>query len=81
MLNVSVGERGLPGDSVQISVRKDLYEKAEKYIKEVGGFESVEELVEFLLSEVLESESPGSGEYSEEDEEKVKERLRSLGYL
>lgn len=71
----------MPEDTVQISVRKDLYEKAEKYIKEVGGFESVEELVEFLLSEVLESESPSSGEYSEEDEEKVKERLRALGYM
>ena len=71
----------MPEDTVQINVRKDLYEKAEKYIKEIGGFENVDELVEFLLSEVLESESPGSGQYSEEDEEKVKERLRSLGYL
>ncbi|MCE4615188.1 MAG: CopG family transcriptional regulator [Desulfurococcales archaeon] len=71
----------MPEDTIQINVRKDLYEKAEKYIKEVGGFDSVNELVEFLLSEVLESESSGSGEYSEEDEEKVKERLRSLGYL
>jgi len=40
-------------DKVSIEISKQLYEKAKKFIKEQGGFSSVEELVEFLLQEVL----------------------------
>ena len=68
------------GEKVAVQVDKELYEKAVKFIEEQGGFSSVDELVEFLLSEVLSEEEPGSS-MSEEDEEKVKERLRSLGYI
>ena len=71
----------MEGETVQIQIKKDLYQKAEKYIKDVGGFDSVDELIEFLLQEILQSETPTTGNYSAEEEEKVKERLRSLGYL
>lgn len=67
-------------DKVAVYISKELYEKAKKYIEEQGGFESVEELVEFVLGEVL-SEEGGEQVFSEEEEEKVKERLRSLGYI
>ncbi len=67
------------GDKVQISISKELYDKALKFIKEQGGFNSVEELVEFLLREVLTEEE--QVELSKEDEEKIKERLRALGYI
>ena len=67
-------------EKVQVSVSKELYEKVKKYIDEMGGFSSVEEFIEFVLNEVLESEESPTG-YSKEEEEKVKERLRSLGYL
>jgi len=66
-------------DKVQISISKELYDKALKFIKEQGGFNSVEELVEFLLREVLTEEE--RVELSKEDEEKIKERLRALGYI
>ncbi len=72
---LSLGE-----EKVQVSISKELYEKVKKYIDEMGGFSSVEEFIEFVLSEVLESEESTAG-YSKEEEEKVKERLRSLGYL
>ena len=69
-------------ERVQISIRRDLYEKAQRFIEEQGGFNSVEELVEFLLEEVLESETAEQGKaMSKEEEEKVKERLRALGYI
>ncbi len=67
-------------EKVSIEISKELYDKAAKFIKEQGGFSSVEELVEFLLQEVLATEELESG-MSKEDEEKVKERLRALGYL
>ncbi len=66
-------------DKVPVYVSKELYERAEAFIKEQGGFSSVDELVEFLLSEVVSEEVEAS--MSKEDEEKVKERLRSLGYF
>lgn len=66
-------------DKVAVYVSKELYERAETFIKEQGGFSSVDELVEFLLSEVVSEEVEAS--MSKEDEEKVKERLRSLGYF
>ena len=46
-------------------------------------FKSVDEYVAFVLEEVIKEVSGNEPEavYSEEDEEKVKERLRALGYL
>ena len=67
-------------EKVSIEIRRELYEKAQKFIEEQGGFNSVEELVEFLLEEALSTEEPGE-QLSKEDEEKVKERLRALGYI
>lgn len=67
-------------EKVPIYVRKELYEKAKKFIEEQGGFKSVEELVEFLIDEATELE-PETEVLSKEEEEKIKERLRDLGYL
>ncbi len=67
-------------DRVTITISRELYEKARRFIEEQGGFSSVEELVEFLLREVLESGAE-EARLSREDEEKVKERLRALGYI
>ena len=68
-------------EKVAINIRRDLYEKAQKFVEEQGGFNNVEELVEFLLEEALSVEEAGGTTLSREDEEKVKERLRSLGYI
>ncbi|MCE4603652.1 MAG: CopG family transcriptional regulator [Aeropyrum sp.] len=70
----------MAGDKVAVEISKELYEKAAKFIEENGGFKDVAELVEFLLQEAIASEDEGV-ELSPEDEEKVKERLRSLGYI
>ncbi len=64
-----------------VEIREDLYEKARRFIEEQGGFQSVEELVEFLLEEALSAEEASGQGMSKEDEEKVKERLRALGYI
>lgn len=65
---------------VPVNIPEELYKKAEEYIKKQGGFSSVEELVEFVLNEVL-SEEEEEKVYSKEEEEKIKERLRALGYI
>lgn len=66
-------------DRAQVSIPRDLYEKARKYVEEQGTFRSVDELVEFLLRQLLEEQE--STAMSKEDEEAVKDRLRRLGYL
>ncbi len=66
-------------ETVSVEISKELYDKIERYIKENGGFSSVREFIEFIVNEVLESEEEGG--YSSEEEEEIKERLRSLGYL
>ena len=66
-------------DTREISIPSDLYLKAQKWIEENGGFESVDELVKFLIEEFI-SEDTGET-YSPEEEEEIKERLRRLGYI
>ena len=69
----------MSGDKVPVYIKKELYEKAKRFIDEEGGFDSVEELVEFLIQEAVETgEVEG---LSPEEEEQVKERLKKLGYL
>jgi len=66
-------------EKVSIQISKELYEKAAKFIKENPDFDSVESLVEFVLNELLTEEEETA--LTPEEEEKVKERLKSLGYL
>ncbi len=44
-----------------------------------SAFDSVDSFVAFVLARLL--EEPGPGAFSEEEERKLKERLRSLGYI
>ena len=68
----------------QLSISEKTYEKIAERAKETD-FESADEYVEYILEQVidrLEKGKEGSEEtYSAEDEERVKERLRALGYL
>ena len=43
------------------------------------GFASPDAFVEFLLARLL--EEPSQGGFSEDDERKLRDRLRSLGYI
>jgi len=66
-------------DKVEIKISKEVYELLEKTVEESGGeFSSVEELAEFILREALSEEEEV---YTPEEEEEIKKRLRSLGYL
>lgn len=65
---------------VAVYISRELYNRVKKYISEYGGFSSVEEFIEFVLNEVL-SEEESKHTLSKEEEEKVKERLRALGYI
>jgi len=65
-----------------VSIPKPLYEKIKKRIENTG-FTSVSDYVTYVLREVLASleEEEKEDVFSEDEEERVKERLRALGYL
>jgi Arc/MetJ-type ribon-helix-helix transcriptional regulator len=65
-----------------VTIPLPLYSKIKKRIDSTE-FKDVNEYVTYVLEEVIKQveEEEDIPEYSEEDEEKVKERLRALGYL
>ena len=66
----------------KIEIKDEIYEEIKKRVEESEEFKSVEEYVNFVLEEILkDEEEEAEMVYSEEEEEQVKERLRSLGYL
>jgi hypothetical protein len=63
-----------------ISIPTSLYKKIEEAVKgsEIG---SVANYVTKVLRESLSKDEPAPEVFSKEDEEKVKERLKALGYI
>ena len=62
-----------------VSIPTPLYNKIKERIKD-SEFASVSDYVVYVLHELM-SEGESEDSLSEEDEEKIKSRLRSLGYL
>jgi Arc/MetJ-type ribon-helix-helix transcriptional regulator len=66
---------------ITISIPIPLAEKIKKRIKGTE-FDSISSYVIYVLTEVISSVEEDSEEaFNKEDEEKVKDRLRALGYL
>ncbi len=68
-------------DKVPIYIPKRLYDEIKKRVEEsLGEFKSVEEYIEFVLNEIVKEEEETEA-YTPEEEEEIKKRLKSLGYL
>ena len=63
-----------------VSIPTPLFKKVEERIKETG-FTSVSSYVTYVLREIIAEEEEEKEPFSEEDKERVKERLRALGYI
>ena len=63
-----------------VSIPTPLFRKVEERIKGTG-FNSVSSYVTYVLKEVIVEEEEEAEPFSKEDEKRVKERLRALGYL
>lgn len=64
-----------------VSIPTPLFKKVEERIKGTG-FTSVSSYVTYVLREIVVTEEKESEEpFSKEDEERVKARLRALGYI
>jgi len=67
---------------MKIEISDDIAKILVKRIEEKKDFGSVDEYVDYILKQVVERlESEKKQSFSNEDEEKVKERLKDLGYL
>jgi Arc/MetJ-type ribon-helix-helix transcriptional regulator len=67
-------------ESISVSIPASLYKKIEEIIK--GTEEaSVANYIAKVLREKLAQEEKKGEAFSQEDEEKVKERLKALGYI
>ncbi len=60
----------------KVKLEKDLYEKLKKFA-EVAGYSSLDEFVNHILERELAAMDTGGSE----DPEKMREKLRGLGYI
>ncbi len=63
-----------------VELDEELLKRIEGMLNKLG-FSSVEEFIEFVVREAVEAADVAEAGMSKEDEEKVKERLRNLGYI
>jgi len=60
---------------------EELVDEISRRVDQIGGeFKTVEEYVEFVLTEILKEDEQEQA-YTPEEEEEIKERLRRLGYI
>lgn len=66
----------------EIKIPKVLYDEIKAKLKDTG-FTSVSDYASYVLTEVISTMDGGNAKdvISDADQEKVKERLRALGYL
>ena len=62
----------------KVKLDRDLYDRARK-VSETAGYSSVDEFVTHVLEKEIQRLTGGDG--NAEDEEKLKERLKGLGYI
>nr|MDO8083039.1 CopG family transcriptional regulator [Candidatus Freyarchaeota archaeon] len=63
-----------------VSIPTPLFKKIKERIKDTG-FTSVSSYVTYVLREIVAEEEEEGEPFSKEDEERIKQRLRALGYL
>jgi Arc/MetJ-type ribon-helix-helix transcriptional regulator len=63
-----------------VSIPTPLFNKIKERIKNTG-FSSVSSYVTYVLREIIAEEEEEGEPFSKEDEERIKQRLRALGYL
>ena len=67
-------------DKKPVYVLTGLYDRIAERAK-ATGFDSVDDYVLFVLEEVVKDDEDEPQAISKEDEEEVKKRLKSLGYI
>jgi len=68
-------------EKVPVNISRELVDEIQRRVDESRGeFQTVEEYIEFVITEILREDEPGQA-YTPEEEEEIKKRLRRLGYI
>jgi len=68
-------------EKIPVKISKNLFTMIKEQVMISGGaFNSVEEYIEFILTEVIKEEKTVRA-YTPDEEKIIKERLRKLGYI
>lgn len=73
-------KKSKPKKFTTVSIPTTLFKKVEDRIKGTG-FTSVSSYVAYVLREIVAEGEEEEEPFTKEDEERVKERLRALGYI
>ena len=68
------------GKYTTVSIPVELADKSRDFIKDTG-FKNLSDYVTFILREIIATKNEWGSATSREEEERVKEKLRRLGYL
>ena len=68
---------------MKVDIKEEIVYVLENRVKETKDFRNVEEYINYILSQVVDklSGEKDKNVFSKEDEKKIKEKLKSLGYL
>ena len=76
-----MSKKDFKNDKKAVFIQADLYDMVENRITDLD-FGSVDEYVEFVITEILKDEDDEEEvTFSKEEEKEVKKRLKALGYL
>jgi len=77
----AMAKKSLAGKKVTIKIPRPLYDKIGRVI-EGAGYNSVTDFVVYVMRDLMSSHADAEkGTFSPEEMDKVKERLKNLGYL
>ena len=78
-LSIDVPPRArMPGAERRLTIPEEIAQEIDRRIAG-SGFKDADAFVSFVLARIL--ENPSDVPFSQEDERKVREKLRSLGYI
>lgn len=69
---------------MKIEIKEEIAEKLKERVESDDKFKDIEEYVNYILKQVVErlkGEAEEEPAFSKEDEEKIKEKLKNMGYL
>lgn len=69
-------------DKEKINISKNLYDLILKRVHISNGeFSSIDEYIEFVLSELFNEQDNNVDEITSDEKEKIEEELRKMGYI
>lgn len=71
---------GDKADKVTIKIPRTLYNRLRQIVDE-SGYDSVTDFIVYILRDIVSTHAEEQGEFSPEELQRVKGRLRRLGYL